>query len=84
MKKIIALVLVVVVVVLGIVFVPKLTHTCDSCGEFFVGAGYEPNVLVDYVSETEQIICKECALSQHAFMIQMGGATLDEFKRDIF
>ena len=31
MKKIISLVVVAVIVVAGIIFVPKLAHTCDDC-----------------------------------------------------
>ena len=83
MKKIISLVIVAVIIIAGIVFVPKIVHTCDSCEKVFVGAGYEANVIADLLSEEEQIICKKCAEEQHALSIAMG-KSLDEFKRDLF
>ncbi|MCH5191301.1 MAG: hypothetical protein J1F23_03965 [Oscillospiraceae bacterium] len=83
MKKIAPIVAVVLVVVLAVVFVPKLAHTCDDCGKFFIGAGYEPNIVSDLLNDDEQIICKDCAEKQHALAIAFG-QSLDEFKRDIF
>lgn len=83
MKKIISLVIVVAIVVAGIVFVPKIAHTCDDCEKFFIGAGYEPNILKDFISEEKQIICKDCAEDQHAIAIAMG-KSLDEYKYDLF
>lgn len=83
MKKIISLVVVVAIVIAGVIFVPKIAHTCDDCEKFFIGAGYEPNVVEDLLSDTDQIICKECAEKQHAISITMG-MSIDEFKRDIF
>lgn len=83
MKKIISLVVVVAIIVAGIIFVPKITHTCDDCEKFFLGAGYEPNIVEDLLSSEEQIICKECAEKQHALSIAMG-KSLDDFKRDLF
>ncbi len=83
MKKIIPLVVVVLVVFVGIIFAPKVTHTCDSCDEFFVGAGYEPGVLEDLISDEDQIICEECAKKQHAVALALG-KSLEEFERDIF
>lgn len=83
MKKIISLVVVAVIVIAGVVFIPKVTHTCDDCGKFFVGAGYEPNIVEDLISDEEQIICKDCAEEQHAISIAMG-KSLDNYKREIF
>lgn len=83
MKKIISLVVVAVIVVAGIIFVPKLAHTCDDCDKFFVGAGYEPNMLEDMMTDDEQIICEECAEKQHAVSLALG-KTLDEYKKDLF
>lgn len=83
MKKIISLVVVVAIIVAGILFVPKIAHTCDDCGKFFLGAGYEPNIVEDLLSSEEQIICKKCAEKQHAISISMG-KSLDDFKRDLF
>lgn len=83
MKKIIALVVIVAVVIAGVVFVPRVVHTCDDCGKFFIGTGYEPNVVGDLLSKEEQIICKDCAEKQHAISIALG-KSLDDFKRDLF
>ena len=83
MKKIISLVVVVAIIVAGILFVPKIAHTCDDCEKFFLGAGYEPNIVEDLLSSEEQIICKKCAEKQHAISIAMG-KSLDDFKRDLF
>ena len=83
MKKIISLVVVAVIVIAGVVFIPKVTHTCDDCGKFFIGAGYEPNVVEDLISDEEQIVCKDCAEDQHAISIAMG-KSLDNYKREIF
>lgn len=83
MKKIISLVVVVAIIIAGIVFVPKIAHTCDDCEKFFLGAGYEPNIVEDLLSSEDQIICKKCAEKQHALSIAMG-KSLDDFKRDLF
>lgn len=83
MKKIISLVVIVAIVIAGIVFVPKIIHTCDNCEKIFVGAGYEPNIVEDLISSEEQIICKKCAEEQHALSIAMG-KSVDDFKRDLF
>ena len=81
MKKVLPIVLVAVIVILGFVFVPKVTHTCSDCGEFFVGTGYEPNALEDLMADEEMIICEDCATEQHALSIAMG-KSLEDFKRD--
>ena len=83
MKKMIALAVAVAIVVAGIVFVPKLVHTCDDCGKFFVGTGYEPNIVQDLLSAKEQVICKQCAEKQHALGIAMG-KTVKDFKLPLF
>lgn len=83
MKKLLSLVVVAIIVIAGIIFVPKLVHTCDDCGKTFVGAGYEPFALVEMVSEEEQIICKECAEEQHALEIGLG-KSVDDYKKDLF
>ncbi len=84
MKKIVAVIAIIAVLLAaGVVFVPRLTHTCDDCDEFFVGTGYKPNVISDILSDKEQIICKECAEKQHAIQIALG-KSVDEFKRKLF
>ena len=83
MKKFIWLAVAVVIIVAGIIFVPKLVHECDDCEEIFFGTGYEPNVLSDLFSKEDQIICKECAEKQHAITLALG-KTLDDFKIGLF
>ena len=83
MKKIISLVVVVAIIVVGIVFLPKIVHTCDDCEKLFFGSGYEPNIIEDLLSNEERIICKNCAEEQHAISIAMG-KSVDDFKRDLF
>lgn len=82
-KKIIAILAVVVVLVGGIVFVPRLVHTCDDCGDFFVGTGYNANVASDFFADDEQIICRKCAEKQHAISITLG-KSVNDFKRELF
>ena len=83
MKKFIAFILIIALIAAGVYFVPKLIHKCDDCGEFFIGAGHEPNVIKEILNEEEQIICKSCAEDQHALSI-LAGSDVDEFKRSIF
>ena len=82
-KKIIAIVVAVVIVLTGIFFVPRLCHTCDDCDKFFIGAGYEPNMVNDILSTEVIVLCKDCAEKQHAVSIAMG-KSVDDFKRKIF
>ena len=83
MKRIIPLAIIAVIVIVAIVFIPKLAHKCDDCEKFFIGAGYETNVISDLISKEEQIICKDCAEEQHALLIALG-KSVDDFKRDLF
>lgn len=83
MKKIVVFVMVIFIVVLGIIFLPKVMHTCDDCGNFFMGVGYEPNVLGELLSNEKQIICKDCAEEQHAVSIALG-KSIDDFKYRLF
>lgn len=80
-KKVVPIV--VVVVILLAVFVPRLVHECDSCGETFVGTGYEPNIVSELLTDEDQVICEECAELQHALSI-LAGKSLDDFKRGLF
>lgn len=88
MKKFGALLLVVVLVIAGVIFVPELVHSCDDCGEVFVGTGYKPGVLSDLASDLltgkeMEIICRSCAEKQHA-LGSLVGKDLDEYKRKLF
>lgn len=83
MKKIVIAIVVVLVLVSGIIFVPRLVHKCDDCGKLFVGTGYKANIASDILSEDEQIICKKCAEEQHALSITFGKSVKD-FKIGLF
>ena len=72
-----------VILLSNVILVPKITHTCDDCGKFFIGAGYEPNIVEELISDAEQIICKDCAEDQHMLSLKLG-KTLDDFKRELF
>ena len=83
-RAIVSVLLIVAVVVAAVVFVPRLTHTCDNCGEFFVGTGYEANVVSNALTQlTDCGLCKECAAKEHALAIATG-KSLSDFKRPLF
>ena len=82
-KKIILIAVAAVVVISGVLFVPRLIHKCDDCGDVFLGTGYTANVVSDLFSKDDQIICRECAEKQHALSIAFG-KSVDDFKRGLF
>lgn len=83
MKKLLAIVVVLILIVLGVIFVPRLIHVCDDCDTVFVGTGYEPNMVVMAVSDKTEVICKECAKTHHAASLAFG-KSLEEFRKDLF
>ena len=88
LTRLIALiVLVAIVAAAGVVFVPRLTHTCDNCDTFFVGTGYTANILSNAISSIsggeEKILCKDCAAKEHALSI-VTGKSLNDFRRPLF
>lgn len=89
MKKIVSVIVVLAIVAAGVVFVPKLVHKCDDCGEVFVGVGYEPMALSDLAADLNltdkemEVICEECAEKHHAAALLLG-KELDEFKLKLF
>ena len=60
MKKLFKLLLTIVFIGAIVYFAPKLVHKCDSCEEWFVGTGYEANVIADVIadviSDDDQVI----------------------------
>lgn len=70
------------IAVSAVIFVPRVIHTCDDCGQTFFGTGYRPNILADVISD-DQTICKDCAARQHAIEIALG-YSLDGFKKGLF
>ena len=76
---IVAIVLTAVIVVFGL----ALVHQCDDCGKIFVGTGYKPNVVVDVVTDGQEIICKDCAEKQHVVSGIFGGE-LSDFSYGLF
>ncbi len=81
MKKLLSIIAAVLVVALLVVYVPYYFHTCDSCGEFFVGPGYDANLFVDLFTKDEQIICAECAEKHHIVGSGIFGKDLSEYSR---
>lgn len=86
-KTAFALVLVVAIVAAAVIFVPRLTHTCDNCADFFVGTGYTANVVSNAITslsgQEDKILCKDCAAREHALSIA-AGKSLNDFKRPLF
>lgn len=82
-EKIVVIAVAVIVLVSGIIFVPRLSHKRDDCGNVFIGTGYKANVVSDFFSKDEQIICRECAETQHALSIALG-KSVEDFKRELF
>jgi len=80
MKKLFKLLITIILICAVIYFAPKLVHKCDSCDKWFVGTGYEANVLSDVISDDDQTICKECAEKQHAIETTFG-KSLDDYKK---
>lgn len=83
MRKIFKLLLTIVFICAIVYFAPRLVHKCDDCEEWFVGTGYEANVIADVVSDDDQTICKACAEKQHVIETTMG-KSLNEFKKRLF
>ena len=82
-KTIIIAVVAVILIVAGVIFLPRLLHNCDECGKFFVGTGYKTNVVADFISSDDITICEDCAAAQHSISTSIG-ATLDDFKKPLF
>ncbi len=77
----------VIVVSLGVLFVPRLIHHCDRCDALFFGTGYKPNVVSGLVSAItgsgDGILCRDCALQEHAIALGVG-KSLEDYKRPLF
>lgn len=88
LKKLIAsLVVIAIVIAAAVIFIPRLTHNCDHCAEFFVGTGYYANVLTNaftsLAGEEDKVLCKDCAAKEHALAIATG-KSLTDFQRPLF
>lgn len=83
MKKIILIILAVALIAAAIIFVPKLFHTCDDCGGFFFGTGYEANIVADIIDGDDPVICKKCAEKQHAVSLALG-KSVEDFRIPLF
>ncbi len=85
---VIALVIVVALVVsAGFIFIPRLTHHCDNCGEFFWGTGYRANVLTNTLTglagNADKTLCLDCAIREHALEI-VAGSSISDFELPLF
>lgn len=86
--RLIAFVVVIALLIIsGIVFIPRLVHRCDNCDKLFVGTGYDANVVSNALSSMQgnddKILCRECAETNHALEI-LAGKSLDDFRRPLF
>ena len=86
-RSIIVALAVVVLIAAAVVLVPRLTHACDNCGDFFVGTGYTANavsnVITSITGQEDKVLCEDCAIKEHALEIATG-KSIDEFKRPLF
>lgn len=80
MKKLLLTILIIGAIVY---FAPKLVHKCDSCEEWFVGTGYDANVISDVISDDDQTICKPCAEIQHKIETTFG-KSLNDYRKKLF
>ena len=86
-KAIVSILVVAAIIAAGIIFVPRLTHTCDNCGGFILGSGYKANVVSNTITsltgQEDKVLCKECAAKEHSLAIA-AGKSLEDFKRPLF
>ena len=82
MKKIIRFLIGIVVVLMLVTYIPQFCHMCTDCENFFIGAGYDENILVDAVSAEEGILCKKCAEKHHALSVGLG-KSLDDYRKPV-
>ena len=87
MKTIVSVLLIAAVIVAGVIFLPKVIHTCDNCGDTIVGGGYTANAVSNTITslsgQEDKILCKDCAAKEHALAIA-AGKSLEDFKRPVF
>lgn len=85
--RFLALILVVAIVAAAVVLGPRLLHSCDNCGSFFVGTGYYTNIISSTISDwtggEDKIICADCAATEHALAIA-AGQSIKDFQRPLF
>ncbi len=86
--RIIAVVLVVALLAgIGLLFGPRLLHTCSNCDSFFVGTGYRANIvsnaLTSLTGNEDKILCRACAEKNHAVAI-LAGKSLEDFRIPLF
>ena len=86
-KMIVSVLVLVAVIAAAVIFVPKVLHSCDNCGDTFLGGGYYANVvsntLTSLSGQEDKILCKDCAAKEHALAIA-AGKSLEDFKRPMF
>lgn len=85
---VIALVLAAALVVgAAVILVPRLTHHCDNCGDFFFGTGYYANIVTNTLTGLagvdDKILCVDCAVTEHAIAIATG-SSISDFERPLF
>ena len=87
LKAVSVLLVIALLAAAGIVFVPRLVHQCDKCAGTFVGTGYSANVVTDLITDLTgrdaKILCRECAMKEHALAIA-AGASLKDYQLPLF
>ncbi len=86
--RIVAIVLIAAIVIgIGVLFGPRLLHTCSNCDSFFVGTGYRANIvsnaLTSLSGNESKILCRTCAEKNHAVAI-LAGKSLEDFRIPLF
>lgn len=82
MKKLMKLLWGIVIALILITYIPQFCHICADCEAFFIGAGYEQNILIDAVSDQKGVLCEECAEKHHALSVGLG-KSLADYKKPV-
>ncbi len=82
MKKFFRFLIGIIVILFLVTYIPQFAHICTDCETFFIGTGYEPNIIADMISAEEGILCKECAEKQHAITTGLG-KSLDDYRKHV-
>lgn len=65
-----------------ITYTSQFFHICTDCETFFIGAGYERNIVADVISAEDGTLCKKCAEKHHMLSVGLG-KSLNDYKKSI-
>ena len=80
MKTFVKIIIGILVVCMLVLYVPQFFHSCTGCESFFLGLGYEENIIVDAMSEDDGVLCRDCAEYHHALSIGFG-KSIDDYSK---